>query len=152
MRAFLNSGRPRNEREEKHAEDEEAHGFLPSVPADISGPASDMAAAAAPTYNATSLLRPFVPIKPLINPTVCEFEEFLATLFQAGSLGVGKIGGAYEHRVETRMRETNTYPREWYDATRGQVLVRGILTDAHAILLEQAGIDFMAERELATNR
>jgi hypothetical protein len=82
--------------------------------------------------------------KPLRNPSVKELKARLRDLHANASLHVAKIGQAYSDRADARMTG-NHYHGDWYARLQGQILADGIEDDAHAILLEQAGIDFMTQ-------
>jgi len=79
-----------------------------------------------------------------------ELQARLQDLHANGSLHDAKIGQAYSDCAEGRMT-SNHYDRDWYDRLRGQILADGIEDDAHAIVLEQAGIDFMTKHNLRLN-
>jgi len=87
---------------------------------------------------------------PLCNPSVEQLKTRLQSLHANDSLHVAKIGQAYGDRAGARMTG-NHYHGDWYARIQGQILAEGIVEDAHAVLLEQAGIDFMTQQNLCLN-
>ena len=88
-------------------------------------------------------------IAPLRNPSVEELEARLQELHAKGRLHVAKIGQAYKDCANERMTSAQ-YDSAWYD--HGQILADGIEDDKHAILLEQAGMDFLTKHNLCLNK